>query len=243
MDGSACRLMPMLALPLRWFRLPLDVPPTLSALALLAAGAALAGCSGGQTGGENVDWGCLPVETTHVALDETTPLGFSAAEVLAYAAGERELSLQYEGDDATTVTLTVAVDGDAAHFEEREWRAGEHGTLEAPAIECGDALLIPLTVHFASADGQFAEQWSVLVQAEEVDRAQAHVRLEPDDLDGDLDVMAFATEDFDTHALSVDLVFEPGGVHGVVTGYGDTYHGDAVSHTQFPIATFDQAQE
>jgi hypothetical protein len=210
-------------------------------------GAALGGCSGGQTGGENLDWGCLPVETTDVALDEATPLGFSAADVLAYAAGERALALQYEGDDTTTVSLTVEVDGETAIFEEREWSAGDNGTLEAPAQECGDALLIPVTIHFASADGRFDEQWSVLVQAEAAGRAQTHVRLEPEDLDGDLDVTAFATEDFDTHALSVELVFEPTGVHGVVTGYGDTYEGDgmddAVSHTQFPIATFDETQD
>lgn len=207
----------------------------------LAAGLVLTGCTtmGGQTGGENANFGCIAVETTSLGLDEEAPIGFRAADVLDWAAEPRSLVLRYDDGTDTTLDLVVSSRSSVAQFEDREWRSSGGGGQE-PAIgtECRDALVIPVTVQFASADGLFADEWSGSLVAEDASAATVTLRLEAGDFQGSFDLEGAAPEDFDTTTAGLDVTLTPEDGSGELEGYGEKTHGETVSLTRFAIATF-----
>lgn len=140
--------------------------------ALPVALVAVGGCgaqAGGQTG-EETDDGCV-FSTSPLSLQEPSPLGFSAGQVLALAEGEHSASfgwlqsagLSYGPEGGTgQVTLQASAAG-AARFA----RVDVHRSLP----DCQDQLRIPVSAVLATAGGALDESFTVDLVAATADEA------------------------------------------------------------------------
>lgn len=188
-----------------------------SALCSLACSLAL-GCSdvtdtgnphkdnGGETDGGNCESTPTPVE-----LDETSSLGFSAADVIALAAGTHTETLAWlenesvnsSGGDPTEVEVLIEF-GEDARFVDREPKMNDGGGgLEEgePDIAyesmCHDRLELDATLTLRTADGALDETVPVVVWAETERLAHAHFSLDADELAGSLEVSVDALPGFE----------------------------------------------
>src|SRR5688500_13866468 len=85
---------------------------------------------GGQFG-EEAGAHCEVVGRTPLALDEVSPLGFSAADVLALAEGQHDEVLSWvEAGGSSPLTLTVAQVGDIEYLEQAVVDDGGNGGEE-----------------------------------------------------------------------------------------------------------------
>lgn len=187
-----------------------------SALCSLACSLAL-GCSdvtdtgnphkdnGGETGGGDCESTPTPVE-----LDETSSLGFSAADVIALAGGthtetlawlENE-SVESSGGDPTEVEVRIEF-SESARFVDREPKQGgddslgEGGPDIAYESNCHDRLELEATLTLRTADGALDETVPVTVWAETERLAHATFSLDADELAGSLEVSVEALPGFE----------------------------------------------
>ncbi|MEZ4235662.1 MAG: hypothetical protein R3F59_05770 [Myxococcota bacterium] len=200
---------------------------------------------GGQIGDEaNEGAHCEVSESTPLALDEASPGGFSAQEVLDGLEGVHEATLTYADGTTAALTVTVTATGDAAWEVQELVDEGTGGGME-PAISmtCPDVLSIGVTVGFATDDGVFAEQFDVDLQASGAGQASVYVPLEG--LAGTFDVWDYVPDDgltYDDAEAWLDLQWTgalAGTVHGQASGAdpGDDPDGMAWA-TNFDIAGF-----
>lgn len=119
-----------------------------------------------KNGAEDLGPTCVDT-VTDVALAEVTPLGFAAAEPLAFLEGAHVAEFTYAEGGTTDLTIEVARDGDAARYVDSEADYPDTGTYEAIGIECPDRVEIDGTVAFTTADGAFAELWGFALSATE----------------------------------------------------------------------------
>lgn len=215
-------------------------------LAALALALALPACSdpqsGGQIGGEKVS-GCYEVTGTVIALDEVSPLGFSAADALATnIEGDRTETMLWAKGGDTVLSLGVIHGGGETRFVESEYRA--YGGDAEPAMDpCAAAIEIDIDVSFATADGAFAESWSGIVRAEAADRAAFWYDLDLGALAGTYQVTEVDPAEFDEIEASASILFQSGDASGSLTGQAITVDeggglDSSASAMRFDIATF-----
>lgn len=199
--------------------------------------------SGGQTGEE--EYGCLPVRREPIALEATSSLGFSGADVLEALGARQTRTLTYEGGATTALELALAYASGSVELVEQEFRSDDSGRETASsgaeiAIECSDVLELELTLTFETDDGAFDEAWPVRLAADTASTARVFHAFDPDALSG-----TFRIERGSYDAVSANLSLNLVGMTwtGALDGQGEEQGDGAspdsvVSSTGIPIGTF-----
>ncbi len=207
----------------------------LSLLAALGAG----GCAGGQTGGEfgaeegtggeggggtlhGDESGNACEETlTELALDETSPLGFAAADVLALAEGTHEATLTWAPDESATATTTlepgttevalvVEAAGPASFVDAAPPSSGDSGGTIDLAWDCPDRVAVPVTVTLTTADGALDETLDGTLSATSAGSAELVLPVDLDELEGTLSFEVVSPEGGVPTQTTLEVVFGEG---------------------------------
>ena len=194
---------------------------------------------GGQTGSEPAK--CEPVQTTSIGLDETTPLGFTVSEALAFTEGSHTATLSWIAGESSELTVEVTPSSDGALFEEREYRSDESG-IEMAMLGCQDAVVIEASVTFITEDGAFDEQWEFKLEAIQAEQVTGFQQLDLDKLGGSYQVTEVDPAEYDEITAFVDFSFEPERFSGEISGQASRVGGEGddsvASATNFEIATW-----
>jgi hypothetical protein len=132
------------------------------------------GCAGGQTGQEDVPWACSE-QRASLELGETSPLGFSAADVLSFAEGEHVTTMQWQAIDVpygpesgtTQLTLSVARLGRARYVDRGEGAC------------CFAAVQVDVRVTLETSGGALSESFVAVLEARSADAASLYAAVEP----------------------------------------------------------------
>lgn len=222
---------------------PAKTAPILPLL-LLFAGTACAPNDGGQVGEEN--FGCAAASTEELSVDDSTPLGFTVAEVLSLAEGTHESPLTWADERSAVLTVTMSY-ASRATYQDREWMSTNgdgREDLDIGTGDCLDILNLEMNVQLMTDDGALNENFIVDLQAATVTEAGFHISLGLPT--GSLAIEAFAPAgSFESYSAALDLVIDAGGISGTISGQAETAAtggGDdgVVSATQYPIASFGQ---
>jgi hypothetical protein len=162
---------------------------------------ALAACGGGQTGGEVSDQPhivegpahCTNVATRLESVDAIGPLGFSAADLLAFASGTHTSRVGWVAHPAGEVHIVSGPESGQSDVE-LEIRytdgAARHvdstltpGTNDGPPHECNDWLELDVDVTLRTSGGTLDETWTTRL-AGNLDSAAIDRSFAPDELDG-----------------------------------------------------------
>jgi hypothetical protein len=158
------------------------------------------GRSGGQTGGE-AGIRCSPdVELQPLAFDAASPLGYSAADILAGLRSSYAATFSYADDSTSALTVTLASDGGRAAY--------------APGCSRNE---IDVAVGWSSADGAFAETLRGKLFALSPDAATLDVELPLQELAGSYARSHAAELTPQPVSFSFQLEFEPSEAHGNVS--------------------------
>jgi hypothetical protein len=151
---------------------------------------------GGETDGGECEDTRTPIE-----VDAVSPLGFSAADVIALAQGTHTETLawldneasQSSGSEPTELEVRIEFE-EGARYVDSEPKPSGDGTLDegGPDIgyesTCNDRLELDATLTLKTADGALDETVPVVVWAETARLAHADVSLDADNLTGSLQV-------------------------------------------------------
>lgn len=211
-------------------RLPMPAAPApLASLLLLVA------CdAGGQSGEENVAWGCEVVSETPIAADEVTPDGLTAQDAAALVTPFSG-PLTWVEHPATTLDLTPTVDVGSARFVDYE--LPEVGEGPEPALECVDTIEMDADLAFVTADGLLDELWSIVLVARDASTTDADAEIDPAALAGTYTVTEVDPADYDVVRMFVNPVWTSTAVSGRLTGQAETT-GDASDPDSTASATF-----
>jgi hypothetical protein len=188
--------------------------------AVLFGCSALAGCFGGQTGGEltgnggrsgvpTSDAACTP-QIRMLGVDEISPLGFAASDVLAYAEGTRSASLFW---NANTAPLGYGPESGQSRIElSLEYRGGAVRSRQftqmgaggaAPTLGCmPDRLEIEVEAVLLTAGGALAESFPTSLTAMSPMSAQLTQSLRLETLNGSF--MLSVPDGFVVDQLGID---------------------------------------
>jgi hypothetical protein len=212
------------------------------------AGAVVAvGCIGtppsdGGQFGEEGGARCGVVSRTPLAVDEVSPLGFSAQDVLPVVSGPRTETLSWSDGTTTELQLEVAPTGVYEYVEQAVVDDGT-GTGSEPALApwCPNEISIAASTTFATADGAFAEALPDPVLAATADAATLTDSLEQ--VAGTYDVWDHvpAGNDYDDARSWLDVTFSATGVAGAISGQGSGTDGDVAWAEAFEVASFGDA--
>lgn len=150
-----------------------------------------------------------------VALDETTDLGFAAADVLAYAQGDHTILFSWGGTGESDGTLTVTPSDDSADFVSSVPAEG------GDDASCADRIDIPVTIGFTLDGGYFDETWDTALSAFVADQATFFEYIPGAAFYGTVDVTEYIPDDADGYD-SLDAqaagTFSADAVSGTLTG-------------------------
>lgn len=150
---------------------------TLALVALVAPACDLMGEPTPEPGIDSLDGGCEEEITILAGVDASSPLGFSAAEVLEVAVGEHASPMLWGAglsDPMVTVefgpeagegklTVDVAYNGGEVRYVKSTAKGGEE--FDGGYQECFDRLEVDVDVHVASSGGALDESFSAPLQA------------------------------------------------------------------------------
>jgi hypothetical protein len=185
------------------------------------------------------------VQSQSLALDEMSPLEFTASDALASIAGNWERSLTWAKGGTTELTFAVTATGTTARWLDLEWVdegvVGEDGVVAegaSPAL-CTDMLELPIAVQFDTVDGSFAESWTGFAFAQAATQAIHEHQFDVTKLDGSFEIVELDPMEFDTASGDVDATFANGALNGDISLRAFKTAEDG-SRTSFavPIATF-----
>ena len=183
------------------------------------------GLDGEGTGGMPDQIDCEDV-TTVLAAADTSPLGFSADEVLAIVAGPTLATATYPDGGATTgLSISLALVGDPVFHERTEVvDTGGGGADTGPAWGapsgadggCPDWLELPLSLRFVTDDGAFDESVSSTMLAMDLASLWASADLDWENLGGSYTFTEIDPTEWDEVSLSVSAGFSGGATNGQV---------------------------
>ena len=205
---------------------------------LLSLAAACAGTSTGNPfdppdeGGPSTAEGggfCEGKPRDLASLDAESPLGFSAADVLALAAGPIEVDLQWPnaqmleyGPESGTSKLLIELTprGDKPRFNDRSPKMSSGGA--GPAIDigsvgpgsCPDQLEIDVSVHFKTAGGAFDERFDATLIAGSTRFARLYQSLPAAKLQGEFDARLGNAAASELESLQFSMSFSELGATG-----------------------------
>lgn len=144
---------------------------------------------------------CVDTPSELASIDAESPLGFTAAQVLAAIEGERALTLTWSDDGPTRyddpgtsvgATLSVAYAGGAVRYVDSE--PSEDGDADID-LECSPRLEIEVELSFVTEDRVFDESLTVTLTAWEVGRVEWLVPAPPGEVEGSLSVDDFVVSE------------------------------------------------
>jgi hypothetical protein len=197
------------------------------------------GVSGGQTGSET--YGCLPVSSEALGADQASPIGVSANQALAPFVSHERGQLSYARSGGSVDYRLLITQASTARFEEREWRSDGSG-IEL-ALDCEDALVVPVTVELSTDDGAFAERWDAELTRSASGFASISVQVELAALAGDYELDAVDTRNADGVRVLFDVSALGSSVGGSIAAQITESSGDVASAREVPIATFPSPPE
>ncbi len=111
------------------------------------------------------------VSRTTLGWDEASPIDTTPREALAVAAGTHTVDLAWTVGGSTPLTLVVSEGGEPAWVESVAVYP-DSGTSPAIGVVCEPHLALPVSVDFSTADGAFAESWSVTMAWPQADSSE-----------------------------------------------------------------------
>lgn len=225
----------------------------------------MAGCMGGQTGGEILDEeptvppvrddasgdyaGCKE-RPTPIALADSSRLGFSGADVLEATLGTHRATLRWNantgvigfgpehGDSSIDVTIQY-VNGEV-RFVEPTPMAGAGGFVE-PAVHCRpNHLAVDVLVRIETAGGALAEEFTAALIATTPSHVELTRRIPVSDLQGAFYVTA--PPGHVVGPLDIKVYFDANRVSGTLSGSAEQQVGrdpqGSVGITFVPFATW-----
>lgn len=197
----------------------------------------------GQIGGVHGGETCQEEEEP-IGLDDASPLGFSAAEVIAAVSGERTAQLTWAKGGSTTATLSVGAPV-AARFVESTVATGTppNGQEPAIAVVCSDYLEIDVPLSFSTEDGAFAETFSLTLRATQADTAAFYHSIDLSALEGSYQVTEVDPAEFNKLWVYLSGTISGSAVSGEITGMAESFPSGSgpdatVSATRFDVAEF-----
>lgn len=181
-----------------------------------------------------------------IAMDEVTPIGRTAEDVIAQVPVEEATTLGYADGATTPLTLGFAPAG-TARFVDSEAVYPEGGEVPAIAVICDDRIEADGVFTFATEDGAFAESFDAPVAATE-SAITLNVELDLDGLSGTFRIEPFVqAEDYDELRAWIDVRFAEGASSGSVAGQAsgeEECDGDdcAAWAEQVPVGTWPPAE-
>ncbi len=192
---------------------------------------------------------CVDTPTVLSSVDEVSPLGFAAADVLSFAVGEHESPLFWRAHTSedmvevgpengeSTLSVSVTHDGGEIRFIDSEPADGEGG-LEGEFSNCPDRIEIDVMAQIGSGSGALAESLPVTLTATHELLAHFSAAIEPEDMAGSMTVTSLDPQ-FDVGPIDFDVGISSYGLSGSITGMitaemGDTAVAGFVDYAVFP---------
>jgi hypothetical protein len=205
---------------------------------------------GEETGGHAYG-NCDSEETTLDSVDAQTPLGFTAADVLAFAAGEHQTTIRWQpselasyepesGEHALTLRVTHA-GGELRFVEYREGESNgqEIGLAALEPCSSHNAIEIDVEIEVTTDGGALDERVAGTLRASIINWATLHIALDPDELGGDFRITETRPAGFTLVQPTLDFGLSPLGLRGTFDGVFEMRNDDAVSAAggRGPLAT------
>jgi len=156
---------------------------------------------------------CLTSEAP-VPISANTAAG-TPESLLDMVLGEEQHTLRGPALGAVPLQMEVRWNGEEASWEDREPNAEAEGmgSFEDSHV-CSDALLVPVELRFRTQDGQFDEQWSVVLTSTQAGRVVLDHELDASALDG---TWRPDVQGYDSTRLRVHAEWTEDGSEGVLT--------------------------
>lgn len=211
------------------------------ALAVLATGC------GSQFGEENGAM-CVAQSRTPLAGDETAPSGVVPADMLALAAGDQVVDLDWT-QLGTSTQLTLGATHAGGAMEYVDYEIESDGGANLLEIGCTDQVEIEVTLAAITADGELDESFATRLIGVMPGEVQVSAALEG--LTGTFDPWdhAPAGNGYDDMKAWLDVTFDATGAHGEIAGQGSGTDSDpndpngTAYAENVPIASFGAATE
>ena len=183
--------------------------------------------------------------STDVAMDEVTPLGFAAEEVVPFADGDHAISFTWDQGADVDGLIGVALSGGSARYVDSEAVYPEGEETPAIGIECPDRVEIDAALTLSTSDGGLAEAWNVTLYAVDALAMAFSVQI-PDAAFTGSYVLADHVDTADSDELTAsasgrfDATGATGEVMGQASGQDECADGDECSAwaTQVPVGTW-----
>ena len=159
---------------------------------------------------------------TLVAFDEVTPLGTSAADVLAGIPASEQASFAYTNGASASALDVAFTAGAEARFVDSEAVYPEGGEQIDIAVICEDRIEIDGVLAFSTADGVFAEALDVVLTSS-AEGTGIFESLDLENMGGTFDIMDYSTAtDVTDLGAWISISFADGQSEGVVEGQATT---------------------
>lgn len=196
-----------------------------------------------------------PSTTTPIEPDASTPLGFTAEEVLAWAAGTHAAAATWgpgageshlvevtpeSGSTELELELTY-VDGPVM-FVDRNVEQGRSDEGLEPALQpepgtCPDLLLLEVEAHLRTSNGAFDDTFTAQLRASSAEKAELWVPFDLTALQGSLTVVT-VEEGSTIQQPTWSATLAPDAFSGTIQAVVEHRHGETVSAAPVTIATW-----
>jgi hypothetical protein len=173
---------------------------------------------------EREQWGfaeCATTDSIPLELDETSPAGFSARDVLAFSEGDFSGTMVWEGQTESPLAFSVArTGGSVTYSSDLSGRS-----MSVPG--CPGTIRIAVDIELSTEDRRLAEAWPEELSASPPSSATSTRGLT--EIAGTLDPEANVADSDRYEAIPCELssIFAPAGVSGSIIGLGARRYGDA----------------
>jgi len=195
---------------------------------------------------------CQAGDKTPLGLNEDSPLGFSAADILAFSEGTHEETIRWNPYDGVaftpesgeqTITITVTRSGEPRFVLPKAPDDGTEELLVDIEGGCMSWVEVPVDVTVETSGGALDETFEGLLRSHHPLSASVfYFTPDPEELGGDFEVATSGEwEGFTLAQLTLNVRFSPYGVGGTFNGMLEKELGDAVvggAGGQKPYADF-----
>jgi len=185
---------------------------------------------------------CEAGEKTPLGLNEDSPLGFSAADILAFSAGTHEAAIRWNpqlpgvtlspesGEQAITITVTASGEPRFVQPKPPEDNGDEDLLIDIEGSGCASWVEIDVDVTVATSGGALDETFEGVLRAQSPLTSSIFYGPEPDELGGDFAVTVSGDfEGFTLAQLGLNVRFSPYGAGGTFNGLLERRSDDAVT--------------
>ncbi len=202
--------------------------------------------SGGVGFGQGIESAsaCATAEVRPLTVDEVSPLGFSARDMLDLAAGAQRAELRYADDSLTGLRSVIEYQDGNVFYIDKQRAEGDAG----PSSDCPDRLEVTISARLETDDGRFLERYDTVLVAVQANENGYFVELDPARLQGSFEYSDFDSGEADRRRLFIDAVYGVDGTSGRITGQsesdGDPDDPDSSATARvIPIGAWQRQQE